>query len=131
MIFFFYLHTHKTMSSRYINNSHQKKAKGKIHSPKYVKPTFLHSTRLDPIPKKDNWVALDRTRDPIPEKVNWVTLDRRGTVSLVCWDESHFHVEQLCGRSMAWTNDTFVLSAPCRSGKDFLADSVGTRLQRM
>ena len=44
------------MPSRYINNSHQQKAKGKIHSPKYVKPsTFLHSTRLAPIPEKVTW----------------------------------------------------------------------------
>jgi len=44
------------MSSHYINNSHQQKAKGKIYTPKYVEklPT-LHSTRLPVITEKVQW----------------------------------------------------------------------------
>jgi hypothetical protein len=45
------------MKPVYINNS-QQKAKGKIHSPKYVKPTFLQSTRLEPIPEKVTCVLI-------------------------------------------------------------------------
>lgn len=47
------------MDTRYINNNHQQKANGKIHSPKYVeKKTFIHTTRLSPIPEKVTWVLV-------------------------------------------------------------------------
>ena len=41
---------------RYINNNHQQKAKGKFHSPKYVRKTpIIHSTRLPEITEKVQW----------------------------------------------------------------------------
>ena len=43
------------MQPRYINNNHRQKAKGKIHSPKYVHKKTIHSTRLSPIPEKVQW----------------------------------------------------------------------------
>jgi hypothetical protein len=47
------------MKPVYINNSHQQKAKakGKIH-PKYVQKTPIHTTRLEPIPEKVQWVLI-------------------------------------------------------------------------
>jgi len=47
------------MPSRYINNNHQQKAKGKIHSPKYVhKPPIIYSTRLPEITEKVRWYLV-------------------------------------------------------------------------
>ena len=40
---------------RYINNNHNKAIKRKIHPPKYVHKTTIHSTRLPEITEKVQW----------------------------------------------------------------------------